>query len=149
MPSYTPTVIKNEYLMFTTSTEELSDHMQEISLILEYDDINDDRMGITAHSHIPGLLGWRVEGTMIQNFASTGGTAGTGIDKLIYSKAGGASFTIAVRPVNAARTSDNPEYTGPVVLLTHNPIAGRIGSLAVSPLRFMGSGNLTRIATSS
>jgi hypothetical protein len=102
-------------------------------------------MGLTDHSHIAGLGKWSGSLKIITEFASTG----TNIDAILYPLVGGAAVTVAFRPVNAARSSDNPEYSGPAVFLAYDPMSGAVGDLLTTTIPFMGAGSLTRVTTSS
>lgn len=146
MPNlYNPTVFTNGYVFLTTSSQDLSGHVKSFTLTRAFDDLNDDRMGLTAHSHLAGVEGWSGSIELIQEFASTG----TNIDSILNSLVGGDAVQIQFRPSNAARTSDNPEYTGNAVFLKYDPMTGAFGDLLKTTIPFMGAGNLSRNTSSS
>lgn len=143
--TYNPVVFTNAYVYLTTSSQNLSDHVKSVTLTRSFDDLNDDRMGLTAHSHLAGVEGWAGSIELIQEFASTG----TNIDSILNGLVGGDAVQIELRPSNAARTSDNPGYIGNAVFLKYDPMTGAFGDLLKTTVPFMGAGNLTRSSSSS
>lgn len=45
-------------------------------------------------------------------------------------------FTVAIRPVQAAISSSNPEYSATCVLLEYQPISGKVGELSDTKITF-------------
>lgn len=45
-------------------------------------------------------------------------------------------FTVAVRPVDEAISSTNPEYSGTCILLEYSPLAGAVGELSETEVTF-------------
>jgi hypothetical protein len=140
-------IFKNAHFSLTTSTNDLSAKVRSLRLSRTYDIHDNTRMGHTAHSRITGLEDWRAEVTFLQNFASTENEP---IDALLAAKVlAGVAFEIAMRPVNAARTSDNPEFRGNVVIESYEPMTGAVGDLLETTVPFLSAGNLSRLVSSS
>lgn len=139
-------ILKSAVLLFTSATEDMTAQVQEVSVTQTYETHDNSRMnGSGARSRITGLYSWEARGQMIQNYASTEAVP---VEKIMSSKLG-QKFAIELRPVNAARSSDNPGYTGNVWLSEYSPMRGRVGELAVTPFVLVGDGAFTRTVTSS
>ncbi len=143
-----PTMIfSNAYLRLTTTSQDLSALCKRVSLRTEFEEQDDTRMGMTSRSRVPGLNSWSVEAEFVQEFQSTEPIP---LDKLFGPMVGNsAAVELAMRPVNAGRSSDNPEYRGNVRLFQYNPIDGAVGDVADVTVRFLSAGNLTRSASTS
>lgn len=143
MPSQ---VFTNAYVMLTSSTQALHSQLTSVRLNRTFDEHDDTRFGMTDHSRIPGLGSWSLE---LEGVSEYGSTETVPLDSILAAKVGGAAFTVAVRPFNAARSSDNPEYTGQVRLFEYQPVGGGVGDLLKTPIRLLSAGSLTRVVTSS
>lgn len=134
----------------STGVYDVSSWFTQMRMTIEADRLEDTTFGLTAHSYVPGLKNWSFESEAIADYASTGIDTAKGLDSVLYDLLNnGVKFNVFVRPVNAARTSDNPEYGGPVRLFTHNPVGGNVGEVLKTPLRIQGSGNFSRYTSSS
>jgi len=148
---YQPTTLKNAMVIIGTASQDISDHVTEVRLDQSWAELDDTRMGVTARSRVPGLETWSATVTMIQDFQSTG----AGIEKLLATlvansqSASPVPFPIRVRPVNANRSSDNPEWAGNVYLFGYQPINGAAGELLKITVPFQSAGNLTRSVSTS
>lgn len=143
MPS---TVFTNPYFVMTTSSQELHSQFRSITLNRVFDEHDDTRFGMTDHSRIPGLGSWSLEGEAVSEYGSTELVP---LDAILSGLVGGGAFSVEVRPVNAARSSDNPGYTGQVRLFEYRPVGGNVGDLLVTPIRFLSAGSLVRSVSSS
>ena len=131
----------------SSGTTDFSGACRRVRISETYDLLDDTRMGLNSHSRIAGLIDWRVEVELLQNFATTVPPA---VDKLIAAIYNYAQpVPITIRPVNAGRTSDNPEYSGMVILETFNPIDAAVGALQTVTATFRSAGDLSRVVTSS
>lgn len=134
---------------------DISAFVRRVRLQRQYDLHDDTRMGHTAHSRIAGLEDWTAELEVLQEFQTctiatnnTGGGVPTNIDKLVSSILGVRAM-IAIRPVAGSRTSDNPEFQGPVMLESYSPIDGAVGDLLSMTIPFRSAGNLTRYTSTT
>jgi hypothetical protein len=147
-------IFTNGYVALTTSTQDISGLVTRLRLNRTFDEHDDTRMGLTDHSRVPGLGSWSFDIEAIQTFESTGSAfystgLETSLDAILALKVGASAFTVAARPVNAARSSDNPEYRGSVRLFEYSPLDGQVGDLLKTPVRLLSAGSLTRITSSS
>jgi hypothetical protein len=133
----------------------LSEWFRQITLDISADEKEDTTFGLTAKSRVQGLFDWGFEAEALTDYASTGITMSSGgswsFDGLMYDLLNNkVKFNIAVRPnAGVVRSSDNPEYGGPVRLFTHRGVGGAIGDVLVSPRSFKGSGNFTRTVSAT
>jgi hypothetical protein len=133
-----------------TGTYDVSSWFRSLTMEFTADDHDDTTFGLTAHSHVQGLYSWSAQGEAFQDYASTGIAAGMGIDSLFYDLLNNKiKFNIFVRPILAARSSDNPEYSGPVRSFAHRAIGGSIGDPLMLSVNFQGSGNFSRSVAAS
>ena len=108
----------------------------------DFDEHDDTVMGMSAHSRVPGLESWDMEMELIQEFSNS---AALNIDKRLHDIIDGRlKIVAAIRPVAAARSSDNPEYYGHVRLFSHTPMDGAVGDLLKTTPSFRSAGSLTR-----
>ena len=150
-------VLTNAYVRLSTTTSssaaivgttgdtgmiDISPAVMKVTMKRTFDQHDDTHMGLTAHSRIPGLESWEMTCELLQDYHSA---AAPPVDELLDSIISGRLKVLAaVRPINAARTTDNPEYWGPVRLFSHSPIDGSVGDLLKTPAALLSAGNLTR-----
>jgi hypothetical protein len=145
-------VLTNARVYLGTSTSSADKDFSSVcrSVKLSYTaDLHDDTvMGMTAHSNIQGLYKWTAELELIQDYGST--TSPVAIDKTLFDLADNrVKFLFSVRPVNAARTSDNPEFSGPARIESYEPISAAVGDLLVTKVPIVSAGNLSRTVSAS
>ena len=134
------------------SSYDISTVVTQVDINRTYDIHDKTVMGQTSHAVVTGLEKWKATVTVLQTF-STADEKGINVDQLIAKLvdigSSGSSFTIAIRPSNAARSCSNPEYTGPVILSAYDPMKGKVGDLLVTALPFESAGNISRFVSSS
>jgi hypothetical protein len=129
-----PTVLKNCYLAFTTSTASTTyvevPGLKTISWTLAKAELANGVMGDVAEPFHPGLISLPIEITTRQDFTTTV-AATSGADKLFYNLwANETKFTIKTRAVDAAVSGTNPSYKfTPVRVFSLTPIDGSHGAL--------------------
>lgn len=134
--------------VFATSTAaplaiDISTRVRSVRLSYTADEHDDTVMGLTSHSRVQGLFSWDVELECLQDFDS-GGTPNS-IDELFFDLLDNkVKFNVCVRPVAGVRSSDNPEYQGPVRVRSHDPVTGAVGDLLTTRIPLMSAGNLSR-----
>lgn len=142
-----PLIFNNGMFLMTSASEDLSPYLTQMRVTREFDDHDVTRFGMTDHAYVPGLGKWAVAAQALQDFRSTSVIP---IDKRLFQILGDPNgVAIELRPVNAARSSDNPGYIGRVTLFSHSPMDGSIGEPLKTTLNFRGAGSLTRSVTSS
>ena len=93
---------------------------------------------------ISGLKAGTVQLNFNQDYAASQVDALFGIGGTF---AFGASFYMDVKPTNAARLATNPSTAMQVLNLGYNPVAGKVGDLAVVSLQFPTTGQVARLAS--
>lgn len=151
MANAAPVIFTNAYVQIATSTAipntAIANRVRSVRLSYTADEHDDTVMGLTSHSRVQGLFSWDVELEMLQDFESSStGYSDKKIFDLLDSK---VKFMIGVRPFDAARSSDNPEYQGLVRVRSHDPMTGAVGDLLTTRIPLMSAGNLSRITTAS
>jgi len=120
--------------------EDLSDHLTDVSLTYEADEIESTSSGTTVNdkTFIAGLRSWKVDATLQQDYDASE------VDATLFSLVGANPFTIKVRPTSAVKGATNPSFEGNAILLSYPPISGAVGELAKVSVSFRGTGALTR-----
>ena len=118
---------------------DLSPSVRSATLTFDAEMLDETVMGAaTTRLNKPGLFNWNLEVEFLQDYAT-----GAFPDDTLFSLVGAAAFVVAIRPTSAVISATNPEYTGNAVIATYNPLAGLVGDLAVTTVRFMSAGALT------
>jgi hypothetical protein len=129
-----PTVFKNGYIAFTTSTASTTyvevPGVKTISLPFSKAELANSVMGDVAETFHPGLISIPIEVTMRQDFTTTV-AATSGVDKLLWNLWNNETkITVKVRAVDAAVSGTNPSYKlSPCRVFTTTPIDGSHGQL--------------------
>ena len=118
----------------------LSDHLTDVSLTYEADEIESTSSGTTVNdkSFIAGLRSWKVDATLQQDYDALS------VDATLFALVGADPFTIKVRPTSAVKGATNPSFEGNAILTSYPPISGAVGELAKVSVSFRGTGALTR-----
>lgn len=128
--------LTNEYI--TINGVDLSDHV--ISAVLNYnsDLVDSTAMGTSGtRARLGGLKDWSVSIEFQQDYA-----AGK-VDATLFPLVG-STFTVAVKPVNAATSATNPQFSGTGILESYSPVGGGVGDLHRSPVTIQAAGTLSR-----
>jgi hypothetical protein len=129
-----PTVFKNGYVAFTTSTASTTyvevPGVKSISLAFSKAQLANGVMGDSAEVFHPGLISVPISLRMRQDFTTTVSASG-GADKLLWNLWNNETkFTIKVRAVDAAVSGTNPSYKiSPVGVFDISPINAAHGEL--------------------
>lgn len=103
-----------------------------ITLNYEVDQVEVTAFGDTGHKYTGGLQNVSCDIELNQDFAASA------TESIIYPLVG-TTTTIVVKPVNAATSATNPQYTiSNAFLSAHTPVAGAVGELAKTSLTFTG-----------
>lgn len=121
----------------TINSVDLSDHVRQVKLSVEADDLENTAMGASYKSRIGGLKDWSVDIEFNQDFASSK------VDATLFPLIGTVT-TIAIVPVNTTVAATNPEYSGSVLVKEYAPMDGSVGDLATTSFTWPGAGTLTR-----
>jgi len=122
----------------TINTVDLSDHLKDVSLTYEADEIETTSSGDTSKEFIAGLKSWKVDATLQQDYAASE------VDATLFPLVGAAPFAVILKPTSAATAATNPKFTGNCILTSYPPMSGAVGELATVKITMRGSGALTR-----
>ena len=119
---------------------DLSDHLTDVSLTYEADEIESTSSGTTVNdkTFIAGLRSWKVDATLQQDYDASE------VDATLFALVGADPFSIKVRPTSAVKGATNPSFEGNAILLSYPPISGAVGEMAKVSVSFRGTGALTR-----
>lgn len=131
--------LTNEYITF--NAVDLSDHGKAGTITAEGEQLDSTTFGDSWREYIMGLKGGSVAIEFLDDFASGS------VDATIWAAfAAGTAVAVAIRPVNAAISTTNPEYQFNV-LPNQWSLGGSIGELAGKQLTFPITGAITRDTT--
>lgn len=116
---------------------DLSTFTRSVTINTEAEDLEDTAMGDTYRSRIGGLKDWSVDIEWNQDFAASA------VDVTVFALLG-TVVTVIVKPVNAANSVTNPQYSGSVLVSEYNPLDGSVGDLATTSVSWPGAGTLSR-----
>lgn len=129
----------NEYITF--NAVDLSDHGKAGTITAEGEQLDSTTFGDSWREYIMGLKGGSVAIQFLDDFASGS------VDATIWSAFNtGTAVAVAIRPVNAAISTTNPEYQFNVLPNQWN-LGGSLGELAGKTLTFPITGAITRDTT--
>ena len=117
---------------------DLSSHVRSIKINYSAETPENTAMGATSKTRLPSLLDWSMDIEFNQDWAAAQ------VDATLFPLVGAAAFTVDVQPVNAARSATNPSYTGSALLADYPPIGNKVGEPAVTTIKLMGTGALSR-----
>ena len=128
-------VLNNAYVVF--GTNDLSDHISNISISTSYDIVETTSFGDTAKKRVAGLADNSVTFEFHQDFATSS------VEQVIYPLLGTA-VTCTVKPVNGSVSATNPSYTFSVLVSEWTPLNGGVGELATASVTWPISGAITK-----
>lgn len=122
----------------TINSVDLTDHLKDVSLTYEADELETTASGDTSKEFIPGLKSWKIDGTFNQDYAASN------VDATLFPLVGAAPFPIILKPTSAATSATNPKFTGNCILTSYPPMSGAVGEVALAKFSLRGTGALTR-----
>lgn len=128
-------VLNNAYVVF--GTNDLSDHISNISISTSYDIVETTSFGDTAKKRVAGLADNSVTFEFHQDFATSS------VEQVIYPLLGTA-VTCTVKPVNTTVSATNPSYSFSVLISEWTPLNGGVGELATASVTWPISGAITK-----
>jgi hypothetical protein len=132
-------VITNAYCLLNGVN--LSDHVRSVKVTYKADTPENTAMSQTTKNRLPGLKDWEMDIEFNQDFAAAE------VDVTLFPLVGAAAFAIEVRPDAGARSVTNPAYTGNCLLADYPALGNKVGEVAVSAIKLMGSGTLSRLTS--
>jgi hypothetical protein len=116
----------------TVNSVAVSSLSNSVTLTYEKDSVEVTAFGDSGHKFTGGLQNMTCEMELFQDFAASQ-TEAT-IFPLV-----GVPTTLVIKPTSGATAADNPEYTlTDTMLVSHTPVAGAVGEVAMTSLSFTG-----------
>jgi hypothetical protein len=116
----------------TVNSVALSSLSNSVTLTYEKDSVEVTAFGDSGHKFTGGLQNITCEMELFQDFAVSQTEA------TIYPLVG-VPTTLVIKPTSGATAADNPEYTlTDTMLVSHTPVAGAVGEVAMTSLSFTG-----------
>jgi len=116
----------------TVNSVALSSLSNSVTLTYEVDSVEVTAFGDTGHKFTGGLQNITCEMEVFQDFAASQTEA------TIYPLVG-TPTTVVVKPTSGAVSATNPSYTlSNTMLVSHTPVAGAVGEVAMTSLSFTG-----------
>jgi hypothetical protein len=131
-------VLTNAYI--SIAGQDLSDHIASISLATQYDIVETTQFGDTSKRRVAGLADNSITLEFHQDF-----TAGS-VESVIYPLLGTATNCV-VKPIDAARSTSNPQYSFSVLINEWTPLNAAAGELATASVTWLISGDITKTTT--
>lgn len=126
----------NQYLLF--NAVDFSDHMRGCTLALNAAQLSSEAMGDSWEETTSGLKAGTLQIELLDDFA-----VGS-IDATLWAAfLAGTNVAFEVKPVNAARSTSNPSYTGSVHPSEYK-MGGSINTMAMKSLTLKVSGAVAR-----
>ena len=129
--------------MVLINAVDLSNHVKQVELSQSVDMQDVTAMGGDTKITKPGLKDWSLKVTFHQDYAVGPNSVDATISPLIAA----APFAIEVRPVNAARSTSNPAWTGQGSISSYNPVAGGVGEEQLAAVTIEAAGSLSRLTS--
>lgn len=115
----------------------LSDHVKEVKLDAEVEDLDSTVMGTSGwKSRETGLKDGSITVTFLQDFAAAS------VDATIWA-AFGTKVAFTLKPTTAATSATNPAYSG-TVLVNQHTVGAQVGQLGEVSVTFPVSGAISR-----
>jgi len=122
---------------------DLSDHVTNIDLNIDVDELPSHAMGVSWTEALAGLKSWSVDVTYRQDYAAAN------VDATNWALVGTTSKAIDIRPTSTNVAATNPRYYGNIILTSYSPVSGEVGTIQEPTVTYKGVGTLSRSATST
>jgi hypothetical protein len=116
----------------------LSARVESMTLELAKADVNYTAMGDGGNTRVAGLEDDKLTVNFWQDFAASQVDA-----TLLPIFQAGTAVAFKMGANGTAFSSTNPSYSGSVVLIDYQPIAGKVGDALAAPVQFVVSGTVT------
>jgi hypothetical protein len=129
----------------TVDGDDISDHVSEVSIETERDEVDVTAFGASNKEILAGLGDATITVTVFQDFASNE------IDQNMYQHSiEDSPFEVTVKPTSATTSATNPKYVlAEALLFNYSPISGAVGEASTTELVFRNAGaaGLTKVYT--
>ncbi|MFJ9413042.1 hypothetical protein ACIRPT_02610 [Streptomyces sp. NPDC101227] len=110
---------------------DFSDHVSSATVHLEKDDVDTTSFSGSGREVVAGLKKEKITISFQQDFAAAS------VDATLWPLYNNETeFTVKVRPTSSAISATNPEYSATCVLLSYEPLAGKVGDLSDTSVDF-------------
>lgn len=110
---------------------DFSDHVSQVEIQLKKASIDTTNFSGGGKEQIAGLKDDEFTVSFQQDFAAAS------VDAVLYPLYDlETEFTVKVRPTASAISTSNPEYSGTCILLEYSPLAGKVGDLSDTKVKF-------------
>jgi len=121
----------NKDIVVTIDGVNLSDHVSEVSIESERDEVDVTAMGATNKVNVAGLGDATITMTMFQDFAPSE------VDSTLWPlSTTNTAFVVTVKATSAATSTTNPLYSMTSLMYGYSPISGGIGDASSTELTF-------------
>lgn len=129
--------ITNAYVLVGAS--DLSDHCSSVEFEVEAEELDSTTFSSSGYmSNLGGLKSGNLK------LGIKGDYAASQIDAILWAMLGTVQ-AFEIKPVNAARSTSNPSYTGSVLVSKLTPITGDVGNLVEFDLTWPTTSTVTRL----
>ena len=121
----------NKDIVVTIDGVNLSDHVSEVSIESERDEVDVTAMGAVNKVMVAGLGDATITMTMFQDFAASE------VDATLWPlSTTNTAFVVTVKATSAATSTTNPLYSMTSLMYGYSPISGGIGDASSTELTF-------------
>jgi len=124
--------------VITIGAVDLTGFISSVALDTKLDIIETTAFGSTAKTRVAGLADNSISLEFMQDYAAAS------VEATIYPLIGTA-VSIVMKPVNAATSTTNPQYTVTAIVSEWSPLKGGIGALATVSVSWPVSGAIAKV----
>lgn len=121
----------------TINSVDLTDHIAQVSIEINYDEVETTAFGNSFRTRVAGLGDASVSLDFHQDFATSN------VEATIYPLLG-TTTAIVVKPVNTTTSTTNPSYSFSALVNGWTPVAGSVGDLLTASVSWPISGTVTK-----
>jgi hypothetical protein len=126
-------VLKNAFVDINGT--DFSNHTEEVHVTSEAEAVEDTAMGDGSRSYLQGFKASQISLVLQSDF-----DAGS-VDAILWPiYDNGTAVPVRVRATTAAISATNPEWQLTGQIFNYNPLDGRVGELAKTPITFRSNG---------
>ncbi len=115
----------------TVDLVDLSDHVSEVSVETERDEVDVTAMGATSKVNVAGLGDATITMTMFQDFAASE------VDATLWPlSTTNTPFIVSVQATSAVTSVTNPKYSMTCLMYGYSPLSGGIGDASSTEVTF-------------
>lgn len=119
-------------ILVTYAGTTLTDHVRQITVSMETEDVDVTAMGATSRAHAPGLRDDYIEVEFYQDFAASS------VDATLSTYVGSAAgATLVVQTSGSTVSATNPKYTLVGSPYTYQPINAAVSDASTTTVRFL------------